>query len=416
LNVLFGMMLLPILGKYAKGEGKIDQRLIKKVQTLNSSGKLSAIIFSKEKQGRICKECLEEMGVNIVHEFPFINAYAVEVPGSMLEKVARIESIKYISDDIETNSLLDIATQEVGARTANEMGYTGKGIGIAVLDTGVYPHPDLIRPKNRIIAFKDFINNREGPYDDNGHGTFVAGVAAGNGYSSGGRYAGVAPEANIIGVKVMDKDGEGNASKIVAGMQWVLDHKEEYNIKVMCLSIGSQATGSVKNDPLVVASSALWNKGIFVAAAAGNAGPKQRTITTPGVCPSIVTVGAVDDKRTVDPSDDVVAEFSSRGPTRGRVAKPDVVAPGVGVISLNTDRNYSSGSRLYSMEKAYATMSGTSVAAPVVAGIAALLLEKHPEYTPDDIKNLLLKHARNIDGNIYAQGRGLVDLQSILNL
>jgi serine protease AprX len=339
-------------------------------------------------------------------KFPFINAYAVEVPGSMLEKVARIESIKYISDDIETNSLLDIATQEVGARTANEMGYTGKGIGIAVLDTGVYPHPDLIRPKNRIIAFKDFINNREGPYDDNGHGTFVAGVAAGNGYSSGGRYAGVAPEANIIGVKVMDKDGEGNASKIVAGMQWVLDHKEEYNIKVMCLSIGSQATGSVKNDPLVVASSALWNKGIFVAAAAGNAGPKQRTITTPGVCPSIVTVGAVDDKRTVDPSDDVVAEFSSRGPTRGRVAKPDVVAPGVGVISLNTDRNYSSGSRLYSMEKAYATMSGTSVAAPVVAGIAALLLEKHPEYTPDDIKNLLLKHARNIDGNIYAQGRG----------
>ena len=231
MNVLFGMMLLPILGKFAKGEGKMNQRLIKKVQTLNSSGKLSAIIFSKEKQGRICKECLEEMGVNIVHEFPFINAYAVEVPGSMLEKVARIESIKYISDDIETNSLLDIATQEVGARTANEMGYTGKGIGIAVLDTGVYPHPDLIRPKNRIIAFKDFINNREGPYDDNGHGTFVAGVTAGNGYSSGGRYAGVAPEANIIGVKVMDKDGEGNASKIVAGMQWVLDHKEEYNIK-----------------------------------------------------------------------------------------------------------------------------------------------------------------------------------------
>ena len=124
MNILFGMMLFPILGRIAKGEGKIDQRLIKKTQTLNSTSKLSAIIFSKEKQGTICKECLEGNGVTIVHEFPFINAYAVEVPGSMLEKVAKIESIKYISDDIETSSLLDIATQGVGARTANKMGYT----------------------------------------------------------------------------------------------------------------------------------------------------------------------------------------------------------------------------------------------------------------------------------------------------
>ena len=402
MNVLFGMMLLPILGKYAKGEGKIDQRLIKKVQTFNSSGKLSSIIFSKEKQGRICKECLEEMGVNIVHEFPFINAYAVEVPGSMLEKVARIESIKYISDDIETNSLLDIATQEVGARTANEMGYTGKGIGIAVLDTGVYPHPDLIRPKNRIIAFKDFINNREGPYDDNGHGTFVAGVAAGNGYSSGGRYAGVAPEANIIGVKVMDKDGEGNASKIVAGMQWVLDHKEEYNIKVMCLSIGSQATGSVKNDPLVVASSALWNKGIFVAAAAGNAGPKQRTITTPGVCPSIVTVGAVDDKRTVDQVMTLL-QNSQAGGRRGKSGKTRCGGSGCRCdIFEHRSELFQWIEALFHGESIchYVRNIGSCSSGGWNSGP---LLEKHPEYTPDDIKNLLLKHARNIDGNIYAQ-------------
>ena len=153
-------------------------------------------------------------------------------------------------------------------------------------------------------------------------------MAAGNGYSSGGKYAGVAPEASISGVKVMTKNGEGNASKIVAGMQWVLDHRYDYNIRIACLSLGSLSSGSLANDPLVVASSALWKQGIFVTAAAGNAGPKQGTITTPGVCPSIVTVGAVDDKRTADPSDDVVAEFSSRGPARGRVAKPDVVAPG----------------------------------------------------------------------------------------
>jgi len=415
LNILIGLMLFPLLDRFARREGKIDERLIKKTQTLDSAGKLSAIIFSKEEQGSICKECLKEMGVNIVHEFPFINAYAVEVPASMLGEVARIEAIEYISDDIETSSLLDIATQGVGARTANKMGYTGKGIGIAVLDTGIYPHPDLIRPKNRIVAFKDFINQREGPYDDNGHGTFVAGVAAGNGYSSGGRYAGVAPEANVIGVKVMTKNGEGNASKIVAGMQWVLDHRNDYNIRIACLSLGSQLLGSLNKDPLVVASNALWDQGIFVVAAAGNAGPKQGTITTPGVCPSIVTVGAVDDKRTVDPRDDVVADFSSRGPVRGGLAKPDVVAPGVGVISLNTDPDYSNGPKLYSLEKVYATMSGTSVAAPVVAGMAALILEKNPSYKPDDIKRLLLKHTRKLDANIYAQGKGLVDMQRILN-
>jgi len=127
-----------------------------------------------------------------------------------------------------------------------------------------------------------------------------------------------------------------------------------------------------------------------------------------------MTVGAVDDRRTVDISDDVVAEFSSRGPAHGNIPKPDVVAPGVNVVSLNTDRNYTGGPRLYSLEKAYTTMSGTSVAAPIVAGIAALIFEAYPEYTPDEVKSLIMKYARSIDRNIYAQGRGLVDVRSII--
>ncbi len=414
MNILFGMLLFPFLDRVTRAEEKIDRRLIKKVQTLNSDSRLSAIIFSKEEQASVCKECLQKMGVTIVYEFPLINAYAVEIPRSMLERIVEIESIRYISDDVDINSLLNIATQEVGARDVNLKGYTGKGIGIAILDTGVYPHPDLIRPKNRIIAFKDFVNDKKDPYDDNGHGTFVAGVAAGNGYSSGGKYAGVAPEANVIAVKVMNRDGEGSASKIVAGMQWVADHWKEYNIRVVCLSLGSKPSGAIRNDPLVVAVNQLWKQGIFVTAAAGNSGPKKGTITTPGISPSIVTVGAVDDKRTVDISDDVVAEFSSRGPAHGNIPKPDVVAPGVNVVSLNTDRDYTGGPKLYSLEKAYTTMSGTSVAAPIVAGIAALIFEAHPEYTPDEVKALIMKYARSIDKNIYAQGRGLVNVKSIL--
>lgn len=414
MNLLVGMLLFPFLDRGSRIEEKIDRRLIKKVQTLNTEGKISAIVFSKEEQAPICRECLEKMGITIVYEFPMINAYAVEIPRSKLEKMAQLESIRYVSDDADINSLLNIATQEVGARDVNLKGYTGKNIGIAIIDTGVYPHPDLIRPKNRIIAFKDFVNNKKEPYDDNGHGTFVAGVAAGNGYSSGGKYAGVAPEANIISVKVMNKEGGGSASRIVAGMQWVADNREKYNIRVVCLSLGSKASGAMKNDPLVTAVDQLWKQGIFVTAAAGNSGPKRGTITTPGISPSIVTVGAVDDKRTVDISDDEVAEFSSRGPVNGNILKPDVVAPGVNVVSLNTDREYTGGPRLYSLEKAYTTMSGTSVAAPVVAGIAALIFEAYPEYTPDKVKSLIMRYARNIDKNVYAQGRGLVDVKSII--
>lgn len=189
------------------------------------------------------------------------------------------------------------------------------------------------------MAFRDFVNNRQSPYDDHGHGTFVAGVAAGNGYSSGGKYRGIAPEANIIGVKVMDKDGSGNSSDIVAGMQWVVDHQQEYNVRIMSLSLGAKPSNS-RFDPLAAAVEAVWKKGIVVVAAAGNSGPKQNTIATPGISPMILTVGAVDDKRTPDYKDDVIADFSSRGPVNGRQVKPDLVAPGVNITAAKTDKSY----------------------------------------------------------------------------
>src|SRR5690606_31430974 len=171
-----------------------------------------------------------------------------------------------------------------------------------------------IMPRSRIVAFKDFVNKKQSAYDDNGHGTFVAGAAAGNGYSSVGRYTGVAPMADIISVKVMNSKGEGNSSDILAGMQWVVDNKERFNIKIMSLSLGSKAVGRAYSDPLAVAAGSVWNRGITVIAAAGNSGPESGTITTPGVNNKVITVGAVDDKRTVDIKDDTIAKFSSRGP------------------------------------------------------------------------------------------------------
>lgn len=244
----------------------------------------------------------------------------------------------------------------------------------------------------------------------------MAGVAAGNGYGSRGEYAGVAPDAEIISIKVMDNKGQGNTSDILAGMQWVVDNHKEFNIRVMSLSLGSETSSIVKNDPLAVAVGEVWKRGIVVVAAAGNSGPRQGTITTPGVNASIITVGAVDDKRTTDISDDEIAEFSSRGPALGGIVKPDVVAPGVDVVSLNTDKNYKSGQIPSVLKKKYITLSGTSVSTPIVSGLAALMLEKNPDYTPNQIKKLFMENCHSISNDKYAEGSGIVEIGKIFKI
>lgn len=407
-----GMLFLPFLFGRNRGDGKIDSRLLQKTRTLKDS-KIKAIVFSKKNDVEVCKLYLEKKGIEIKHELPLINAYAVEVERGELEEMARSDLVEYISDDARMTSLLNIAAQEVGARIANDTGYTGKGVGIAILDTGIYPHQDLVRPKNRIVAFKDFINNRQTPYDDNGHGTFVAGVAAGNGYLSGGKYRGIAPDASLIGVKVMDENGSGDSSDIIAGMQWVVNNKDKYNIRVLSVSLGAKPGSVTKFDPLAVAVDAVWDKGIVVVVAAGNSGPRQNTITTPGISSKVITVGAVDDKRTIEYEDDKMADFSSRGPVNRRLIKPDLVAPGVNIRSLATNKEYR-GTRLEEMSEPYRNMSGTSVSTPIVSGAAALMLSMNDKLTPDEIKKKFMKNTYKMKVSEYAQGSGILDISNLV--
>lgn len=407
-----GMLFLPFLFGRNRGDGKIDSRLLQKTRTLKDS-KIKAIVFSKKNDVEVCKLYLEKKGIEIKHELPLINAYAVEVESGELEEMARSDLVEYISDDARMTSLLNIAAQEVGARIANDTGYTGKGVGIAILDTGIYPHQDLVRPKNRIVAFKDFINNRQTPYDDNGHGTFVAGVAAGNGYLSGGKYRGIAPDASLIGVKVMDENGSGDSSDIIAGMQWVVNNKDKYNIRVLSVSLGAKPGSVTKFDPLAVAVDAVWDKGIIVVVAAGNSGPRQNTITTPGISSKVITVGAVDDKRTIEYEDDKMTDFSSRGPVNRRLIKPDLVAPGVNIRSLATNKEYR-GTRLEEMSEPYRNMSGTSVSTPIVSGAAALMLSMNDKLTPDEIKKKFMKNTYKMKVSEYAQGSGILDISNLV--
>lgn len=358
-----------------------------------------------------CQKILDKLGAEIKYEYPLIDSFSVEIPSSKLIELASARYVKYIAADVSVKTQMNIASQEVKANVLNRSGYKGKGIGIAIIDTGIYPHSDFLKPTNRIKVFKDFVEKKQQPYDDNGHGSFVAGTAAGSGYMSRGKYQGIAPEADIIALKALNKDGSGNTSDILAAIQWCADHQKENNIRVLSMSLGTDSK-RLSNDAMVRGVEALWDRGITVVVAAGNSGPKSSTITSPGISPKVITVGAVDDKRTPDISDDTIAEFSSRGPVGTRI-KPDVVAPGVKVISVNSDKTYKPGQRNASSTAAYTTMSGTSVATPIVSGSTALLLEKYPSWTPKQIKASLMDNAIPLIKNNNAEGRGIIDLESI---
>ncbi|UOQ94935.1 S8 family peptidase [Halobacillus shinanisalinarum] len=349
----------------------------------------------------------------IVHEFPSTSSCSAVLNAATIEKLINDDcQIKKIYYDREVTALMDVASPSVHAKQLNDNGITGKGVNIAVVDTGVHPHPDLTEPTNRIIAFKDFINNKVEPYDDNGHGTHCAGDAAGNGFSSNLKYRGSAPESGIIGVKVLNNMGSGSLSTIVSGIQWCIDHKEEHKIDVISLSLGAAADESDCNDPLVQIVDQAWESGIVVCVAAGNSGPDQRTIGTPGISSKVVTVGAMDDQNTINRTDEEIAPFSSRGPACGEESKPDLLAPGVNIVSLRAPGSFlDKTSKSSRVEDDYFSLSGTSMATPICAGVAALILQVYPEFTPDQVKQRLLESAVDKGLPEYVQGAGYLDAQ-----
>ncbi|MCK9918139.1 S8 family serine peptidase, partial [Microbacteriaceae bacterium K1510] len=309
------------------------------------------------------------------------------------------------------HTLLDIAAPTIGAAQEWSSNLTGKDVTIAIIDTGIYPHPDLITPANRIVAFYDVIQGKTEPYDDNGHGTHVAGCAAGAGISSGGKYRGPAYEASLVGVKVLDASGQGSVSDIIDGVQWCVENKDKWGIRILSLSLGGSAAETYRNDPLCQALEKAWKAGLAVFVAAGNEGPGAGTIGTPAIDPVLITVGATDDKQTTNLEDDAIASFSSRGPTIDGLVKPDIVTPGVNIISLR-----SPGSTLDNaypqrrVDEQYFSLSGTSMATPICAGAAALLFQAKPTATPDEVKTALLAGAKDLFHAPNSAGKGYADL------
>jgi serine protease AprX len=274
----------------------------------------------------------------------------------------------------------------------------GQGLTVAVIDSGVFKNRDLEKRVLKSVNFSAGYKNGEDRY---GHGTFVAGIIAGDGKDSQGEYIGIAPKTNLLNVRISNDEGMSLESDVVAALQWVLENKDRYNIRVINLSLNAETPQSYHTSPLAAACEILWFNGIVVVVSAGNNGVHAPgVLLSPADDPFVITVGATDDRGTPSIADDQVAAFSAFGTTPEGFAKPEIVAPGRNIVGLLPENKNLSMSRNHSQNRVnqhYFRMSGTSMAAPIVAGAVALLLQDEPYLTPDQVKFRLMATAAKGD-------------------
>ncbi len=282
---------------------------------------------------------------------------------------------------------------------------TGKGINIAILDTGIAPHPDL---KDHMIAWKDMVHNREKPYDDNGHGTHVSGILSGDGRSSRKTISGIAPESGIMAVKVLNSKGDGRIAHVIGGIQYILRERNRYRIRIVNISIGTAPhPGNADEAELVSWVDRLWDAGLVVVTAAGNLGPDTCSITLPGISRKVITVGSCLGQSFSNEVPQQALLYSGCGPTEECVKKPDITAPGNGIYSCNY--RYPVYSRMPYLKK-----SGTSMATPVVSGSVALLLEKYPDMKNTEVKLRLWDSCDDLGLPENRQGHGQINITKLL--
>ncbi len=371
------------------------------------------------------EESVTKTGGTVTRRLPIVSGVTATVPATSLPTLKALDGLQVTRnspvrfDDHVSDSFTEERQRIPKMLRSDKLwseGVTGRGVTVALIDTGVYSHPDL---SGRVIKCVDFSHEEDSDAecaDTFGHGTFMAGLIAGDGAKSGGKFRGTAPEANLVSVKIAGFDGATDVSLVLAGIQWVVAHRDQYNIKVLNLSLGSDSGQTYSLSPLNYAVQRAWKSGITVVVSAGNSGSNPKTILKPADDPYVVTVGSSDDQGTWDVKDDRVAAFSSRGPTRSDgVPKPDIVVPGVHTISLRSpgsaiDQAYGESAVIHS---AYFRGTGTSMSAATVTGAVAQLLQANPKLEPDQVKHRLISTARDIattDG--YSVGAGSVDAYS----
>jgi serine protease AprX len=409
-------------------------------------------------------------GANLKHHLDLVRGTAMSIPANQLQSlVADDPDIAYVSPDrplqgADGSGYTDAFVAVNGNIAANYTAYSGKGIGVAIIDSGIAGGPGMPADlkdsagHNRVVFQQDFTG--QGLDDQYGHGTHVAGIIGGIGKQSTcascfRTYYGIADGVNFISLKALNSNGSGSDSSVIAAIQAAIANKTKYNIRVINLSLGRGVFESYQTDPLTQAAEQAWKAGIVVVVAAGNYGRDNSnnnngygTITSPGNDPYVITVGAMRTMGTQSRADDVIATYSSKGPSMlDHVMKPDLVAPGNQIVSvlsphgslqtlfpstyvkLNAYQNTTNTGN----SNSYLMLSGTSMAAPVVSGAAAMLLEQNPALTPDQVKARLMKTANknlvlyssytdpitgvtfNEQSDAFTVGAGYVDVWAALN-
>ena len=443
-----------------------SQKTSKDLEGSTGSAQVDVIVQFNQLPNSAYHEKILSRGGSIKRTYSTFKGAAYRMPASALADLASDPDVVYISPDrpvyaAASDSMvatLDYHTATVNAPSAWAQGLNGTGVGVAVIDSGISPNGDLI--SSNVVYSQDFTESNSGyPYDAYGHGTHVAGILAGTGKrSTGSKYTytfeGIADNVNLINLRVLDQNGAGTDSEVIGAIDTAIQLHSRFNIRVINLSLGRPVWESYTLDPICQAVEQAWNSGIVVVVAAGNYGRDNNantngygTITVPGNDPYVITVGAMNTMGTPARTDDVIASYSSKGPTLfNQVIKPDLVAPGNRIISLYTAGQTLSEQNpgneiprgLYETNggttpsSTYFVLSGTSMAAPMVSGAAALMLQQNPALAPDQIKARLMKTAfkdlvqtstatdpstgitYNDQADIFTVGAGYLDIQAAL--
>ena len=426
------ILVLPVLvvpAAAAPSPSRLDDELSQRLQTTPEAGLIPVIVEGAadaapgaqlSARAKRAEDRVRDSGGRVVASSNLLGATVAELTPAQVRALAGDPSVGRIhfdapvsaawaSADPSTGGPTPVVFQQtVGAPDAWQAGDTGQGVTVAVLDTGIDDNAAAFG--GRIKARIDLVDPAHPARGDPaGHGTHVAGIiAAGRMFPS----PGIAPDASLVSVRVLDPNGHSRVSTIILGLEWVVAHKSSLGIRVVVMALGAPALAGYRDDPLASAAELAWRSGLVVVVAAGNNGPGAGTIQTPGIDPLVLTVGASDDAGTPSPADDVLPTWSSIGPTPDGLAKPDLVAPGRKIVSVRVP-----GSTIDLLSPTHVEgpttirFSGTSEAAGVAAGAAALLMQQRPELTPDQTKALLTHAARPItSASPAAQGAGLLNV------
>lgn len=424
--MLSGLAMVPATGQRLAAD--VDAAL-----TAVGSAVVKIIVQERAGAGAEAETAVQRSGGSVTRPLPIVDGFAATVPGAAIADLARLHTVRAITldrrvrllgNDSKGNTPRSVFRKTTRVDALNNAGYDGTGVTVAVLDTGI---ADVADVAGRVLPVYDDVTMTYAPCvnlsgesdcrDSYGHGTFMAGLIAGSGASSGGTWKGAAPNANLVSVKLAGRDGSFDVSTALAAIQWTVSFKDRYNIRVANLSFGTDGTQSYRTDPLNYAVERAWDAGIVVVVSASNRGPAAGTISKPGDDPLVITVGATDDRGTNGLNDDELPDFSGRGPTTADgLAKPDIAAPGAHVISLRAPGSAVDDAFPVFVDGSYRKGSGTSMAAAVVSGVVASMLEARPTWSPNRVKYALAATARSAAStDTMAVGAGVPDANAAVD-